>query len=483
LERGLLCPNQLRANDIEVNDCPLRFLPAHLRSDRSHTIITPQLRIPLHLNDVISYFTCRKPTVNEMQDPDRFPQIEMTAEGPWLPDADYRRNNELLICATVAMQYEVAANNIAPVTQSDLLFDFHISVLKFAAVQATRRKGSITPEELAKRWFIGIETARRTIEQTTQRAVRDFTSTQGSRRLKHTHYQLKYRHLQTEVYTDTLFGKVPSLCKNTCGQIYCTDFQWQIFYPLRSKADAHFTLDMLHKEYGVFHTLIANNAPELVAGEFKSKLLQAGCQPRSIEAYSHNQNLAESAIRDLCRMYRKAMRLTNAPHVLWDHCMELMAAIRSHTALNIHSLQGETPHTVLTGDTGDISHICEFSWYDIVWYIDITEKMQNCKLGCYLGPSPDIGQAMSSKILTSKATVIVRTSVLPLSVEDKNSDVVRTQIQEFDKALAVALGDHIIGIPTELDEHEENDRQFVPYADDEKGEEPVMLIMILIIVF
>jgi hypothetical protein len=58
--------------------------------------------------------------------------------------------------------------------------------------------------------------------------------------------------------------------------------------------------------------------------------------------------------------------------------------------------------------------------------------------------------------------------------EDKNSDVVHTQIQEFDKALAVALGDRIIGIPAELDEHEEDDRQFVPYADDEKGEEPVM---------
>jgi hypothetical protein len=100
--------------------------------------------------------------------------------------------------------------------------------------------------------------------------------------------------------------------------------------------------------------------------------------------------------------------------------------------------------------------------------------MTLCKLGRYLGPSPDIGQAMSLKILTSKATVIVRTSVLPLSVEDKNSNVVHTQIQEFDKVLAVALGDRIIGIPAELDEHEEDDRQFVPYADDEKGEDPVI---------
>jgi hypothetical protein len=94
LERCLLCPNQLRANEIEVNDCPFMFLPPHLHSDHSHTIITPQLRIPLQLNGVISYFTCRKPTVAEIEDPDRFPRIEMTSEGLWYPDAEHRRNDE-----------------------------------------------------------------------------------------------------------------------------------------------------------------------------------------------------------------------------------------------------------------------------------------------------------------------------------------------------------------------------------------------------
>jgi hypothetical protein len=48
-----------------------------------------------------------------------------------------------------------------------------------------------------------------------------------------------------------------------------------------------------------------------------------------------NQNLAESAIRELRRMFRKAMRMTNAPYVLWDFCIELMSKIRSHTALDI----------------------------------------------------------------------------------------------------------------------------------------------------
>jgi hypothetical protein len=82
-------------------------------------------------------------------------------------------------------------------------------------------------------------------------------------------------------------------------------------------------------------------------------------------------------------MFQKAMHATNAPYVLWDHCMELMSEIRSHKALNIHVLDGDTLLTRLTGDTADISHLCEFAWYDPVWYVDITDPFQNKKLAQY----------------------------------------------------------------------------------------------------
>ena len=45
-----------------------------------------------------------------------------------------------------------------------------------------------------------------------------------------------------------------------------------------------------------------------------------------------------------------------------------MAEIRRHTALNLFSLEGETPYTVLTGETPDVSHLVEFEWYQFVWY-------------------------------------------------------------------------------------------------------------------
>ena len=48
------------------------------------------------------------------------------------------------------------------------------------------------------------------------------------------------------------------------------------------------------------------------------------------------------------------------PKSLWDHCIELEALILSHTALDIHGLEVQDPETVMSGQTGDISSLCEF---------------------------------------------------------------------------------------------------------------------------
>jgi hypothetical protein len=112
-----------------------------------------------------------------------------------------------------------------------------------------------------------------------------------------------------------MFATVKSLQGNKCAQIYTTWFQWVVAYPISSKADAHYTLDRLHREYGIFHTIIPDNAKELTQGEFHRKALKTGTHVAPIEAYSHNQNLAESAIRELRRMFRKAMRQTHGTFV------------------------------------------------------------------------------------------------------------------------------------------------------------------------
>ena len=61
---------------------------------------------------------------------------------------------------------------------------------------------------------------------------------------------------------------------------------------------------------------------------------------------------------------------TGSPRTLWDHCIELEALIRSSTCNDIYMTNGEVPETIMTGSTADISHICEFGWYDWVMFRD-----------------------------------------------------------------------------------------------------------------
>ncbi len=80
---------------------------------------------------------------------------------------------------------------------------------------------------------------------------------------------------------------------------------------------------------------------------------------------------------------------TGSPRVLWDHCIELEALIRSSTSNNIYMTNGEVPETIMTGSTANISHICEFCWYDWVMFQDNLPTFPDNKLilGQYLGPA------------------------------------------------------------------------------------------------
>ena len=492
LERNLLCPFQMRMNDIIVNDSPLTTL---LRSKQlkdlpstAHSIISlsPPLQIPLRLRGTMSYFETRKPTLFEIEHPDQYPQIEMTYSMPqWdpydvqfsmteeklreqlglFPDTDMRKSDrELSALNSISVVYEETEFLTALIRS--------VNVSSVSASSSTRRKGTVTAEELAKRWHIGIELAKKTIERTTQLGVRDFTHSKGTRRLRHSNQQLRYRRLNCAVYTDTMFAPWKSLQGNKCAQVYVTDFHWTKAYPIGSKAEAHYTLDLLHQQYGVFHTMIPDNAMELTHGEFLQKARRAGSIIHPVEAYTPNQNRAESAIRELKRMYRRAMNSSGAPRVLWDLCIELQAEIRSHTALDLFALSGDVPGTVLTGDTTDISHLCQFAWYDFVWFINPLDSMDNRQLGRYCGPSYTVGDVMCSKVLNEKGNILVRSSVFPFSVEDLNSEVVKQRCADYQERLKRALGNRVesITVDDDLNQDEFETPTFEPYEDDEEAE-------------
>jgi hypothetical protein len=73
---------------------------------------------------------------------------------------------------------------------------------------------------------------------------------------------------------------------------------------------------------------------------------------------------------------------------------------------------GKVPETIMSGSTADISHICEFSWYDWVMFRDNVPTFPDNKLilGCFLGHATnvDVGSALTTEILKSNSQTVCR---------------------------------------------------------------------------
>jgi hypothetical protein len=257
LEHNLLSPYQIRSHGMEVNNNPLSTLVQHSKLANlpltSHSIILPDyyLQIPLKLRGVMSHFESRVLTASEIHNPDRFPQVVLTGDSPvWDPyDPELMKVEEELHHALGLVDFNssLADRRISSCHTSPLLMLTHTFDSKFLEFVNHRecfettsigRKGTISVEDLAKRWRIGLNQARHTIDKTTQLAFRDFSNTLGERRIRPSNRQLKYRRFDALCYTDTLFGPCDSLTNHfTCAQVFVTEFDWTVVYPMKSKAD------------------------------------------------------------------------------------------------------------------------------------------------------------------------------------------------------------------------------------------------------
>ena len=81
LGHSLVCPNQLRVFGIRVNDTPCQY-----SKKLEHAITVPEeddLKIPLSMRGVISYFPTHKPSEEEFKNCRR---IVMCSDQPWDPN-------------------------------------------------------------------------------------------------------------------------------------------------------------------------------------------------------------------------------------------------------------------------------------------------------------------------------------------------------------------------------------------------------------
>jgi hypothetical protein len=150
---------------------------------------------------------------------------------------------------------------------------------------------------------------------------------------------------------------------------------------------------------------------------------------------------AEVCIRELKRGVCRQLLRTGSPKVLWDHCLELQALIRSHTVSSHILTNGQVPETIMTGETADISAICEFAWYDWMLRVPTPAFPENkITLGRYLGSATDFGTAMTAKILKMTGHIIYRGTFRGLTTNELDSPVHQQLRADFDRTIASKLG-------------------------------------------
>lgn len=157
------------------------------------------------------------------------------------------------------------------------------------------RRLDLDPKKLQKRFGgVSLDVVANTLKATTQHAFRD-GSMPLSRRYKTAIQQLRYRRLRDTWYSDTFMSGVLSSRGNRYSQIFTNGKGWEFTYPIKLKSDASHALTTAFKECGLPHTMLTDNAPELVHAEWGKTLKSHHVGAKTTKPDSPWQNRAESS--------------------------------------------------------------------------------------------------------------------------------------------------------------------------------------------
>jgi len=252
------------------------------------------------------------------------------------------------------------------------------------------------------------------LSRMTRRGIRAISESSLSRRFSTNDRQMRYKKLLHDMYSDTMEASVLSRLQERYAQVFSAGMRWCRAFPMKKKSEACDALDLLFHREGVPPRMIMDGSKEQTQGKFRKHCQLANVHIKQIEPYSPWQNDAESAIRELKRGSGRKMVRAGAPKPLWADCIEFEAYVQSHTAWDIYKLRGETPQTVMSGETADISPFCKLSFYEWVMYREDSKVVQypdeNPALGRYLGVAIDVGPAMTAKILKANGQVVYRST-------------------------------------------------------------------------
>ena len=97
---------------------------------------------------------------------------------------------------------------------------------------------------------------------------------------------------------------------------------------------------------------------------------RVGTTLQILEGYTQWANRCDIYVGLFKEAVRKDMLDENSPLVFWDYCAERKTLITNVTADDLFQLRGKTPHFATFGEDGEISNICQFGWYEWVYFCE-----------------------------------------------------------------------------------------------------------------
>ncbi len=190
---------------------------------------------------------------------------------------------------------------------------------------------------------------------------------------------------------------------------------------------------------------------------------------RVLEEGTPWSNKAELYIGILKESVRKDMKDSGAPLPFWDYCVERRARVHNLTASSLFQVHGSNPHTAELHETGDISNLCQFGFYEWCYYRDHNALFPNDKerLGRCLGPARGEGNEMAQWVLTGKATVVPQRTTRPLTTAERHSPKEERIRAIFDAVIEKRYGNRFGGREDTTESTETGDT-WEPYSDSEE---------------
>lgn len=336
-----------------------------------------------------------------------------------------------------------------------------------ASAAHAKPRRNIDAEHLSKIWRIDLDTAKKTLDITSQNVARA-PDASLSRNYATNDKMLRYTRINEYFFMDTFFATKKakkSSRGHTCCQLFVTDKGFVYVVPMKSKSEVLQAVKQFAKEIGAPEALICDAAREQKSDEVKKFCSEIGTTLRVLEEGTPWANKAELYIGLIKSAVGKDMKESNCPLAFWDYCVERRARINNLTARNLFQLHGTNPYTALTGNEGDISNLCQFGWYEFCYYRENTEKFPFNKevLGRVLGPAKGEGNEMAQWILKANGNVVPRRSPRKLTVAELHSETEAKKRKVFDVLIEKRWGTAINPPPTPKDD---KDNDLEEYSDD-----------------